>query len=95
MIEEVLRFNAAEAPVKMGTFSQYDHPHTLSRYAEIADYLGIKGGTATVHWRFVDFHRVPGGPWARYGKDNPFINPELKRAIFKYQHKHNIITTKR
>ena len=45
MIEEVLRFNAAEVPVKMGTFSQYDHPHTLSRYAEVADYLGIHGGT--------------------------------------------------
>ncbi len=43
MIEEVLRFNAAEAPVKMGTFSQYDHPHTLARYAEIADYLGLGG----------------------------------------------------
>ena len=45
MIEEVIRFNAAEAPVKMGTFSQYDHPHTLARYAEIADYLGIKGNS--------------------------------------------------
>ena len=45
MIEEVIRFNAAEAPVKMGTFSQYDHPHTLARYAEIADYLGVKGET--------------------------------------------------
>ena len=45
MIEEVLRFNAAEAPAKMGTFSQYDHPHTLSRYAEVADYLGVKGDT--------------------------------------------------
>ena len=45
MIEEVLRFNAAEAPAKMGTFSQYDHPHTLARYAEIADYLGIAGVT--------------------------------------------------
>ncbi len=45
MIEEVLRFNAAEAPAKMGTFSQYDHPHTLARYAEVADYLGIKGDT--------------------------------------------------
>ena len=45
MIEEVLRFNAAEVPVKMGTFSQYDHPHTLARYAEVADYLGIKGKT--------------------------------------------------
>ena len=43
MLEEVLRFNAAEAPVKMGTFSQYDHPHTLARYAEIADCLGLGG----------------------------------------------------
>jgi len=45
MIEEVLRFNASEAPVKMGTFSQYDHPHTLARYGEIADYLGLGGKT--------------------------------------------------
>ena len=45
MIEEVLRFNAEEVPVKMGTFPQYDHPHTLARYAEVADYLGIKGST--------------------------------------------------
>lgn len=43
MINEVLRFNASEAPTKMGTFSQYDHPHTLARYAEVADYLGIEG----------------------------------------------------
>ncbi|MDI9513453.1 MAG: bifunctional acetaldehyde-CoA/alcohol dehydrogenase [Clostridiaceae bacterium] len=43
MINETIKFNAAEAPVKMGTFPQYDHPHTLERYAEIADYLGIKG----------------------------------------------------
>jgi acetaldehyde dehydrogenase/alcohol dehydrogenase len=43
MIDEVLRFNASEAPVKMGTFPQYDHPHTLERYAEIADYLGLGG----------------------------------------------------
>ncbi|MDD6279792.1 MAG: bifunctional acetaldehyde-CoA/alcohol dehydrogenase [Oscillospiraceae bacterium] len=47
MIEEVLRFNAAEAPAKMGTFPQYDHPHTLARYAEIADYLGLHGETDT------------------------------------------------
>ena len=45
MIEEVLRFNASEAPAKMGTFSQYDHPHTLSRYAEIADHLNLGGTT--------------------------------------------------
>ncbi len=46
MIEEVLRFNASETPVKMGTFSQYDHPHTLDRYAEIADALQLGGKTA-------------------------------------------------
>ena len=45
MINEVLRFNAAEVPVKMGTFSQYDHPHTLARYAEVADYLKLGGST--------------------------------------------------
>ncbi len=43
MIDEVLRFNAAETPAKMGTFPQYDHPHTLARYAKIADYLGLGG----------------------------------------------------
>ncbi len=45
MIDEVIRFNSAEVPVKMGTFSQYDHPHTMARYAEVADYLGVKGKT--------------------------------------------------
>ena len=45
MIDEVLMFNASEAPAKMGTFSQYDHPHTLARYAEVADYLGVGGKT--------------------------------------------------
>ncbi len=45
LINEVIRFNASETPTKMGTFSQYDHPHTLSRYAEVADYLGLKGKT--------------------------------------------------
>ncbi|EHL64026.1 bifunctional acetaldehyde-CoA/alcohol dehydrogenase [Cloacibacillus evryensis] len=43
MIEYVLRFNAEEVPSKMGTFPQYAYPHTLARYAEVADYLGIKG----------------------------------------------------
>lgn len=45
MINEVIRFNASETPVKMGTFSQYDHPHTLARYAEVADALGLGGKT--------------------------------------------------
>ena len=43
MIDEVLLFNASETPTKMGTFPQYAYPHTLERYAEVADYLGIKG----------------------------------------------------
>ncbi len=43
MIDEVLRFNASEAPAKMGTFSQYDHPKTLRRYAEVAESLGLAG----------------------------------------------------
>ncbi|MBQ3329622.1 MAG: bifunctional acetaldehyde-CoA/alcohol dehydrogenase [Ruminococcus sp.] len=43
MMNEVLMFNAKEAPTKMGTFSQYDHPHTLRRYAEVAEALGVQG----------------------------------------------------
>ena len=45
LIDEVIRFNSAEVPTKMGTFSQYDHPHTLARYAEVATALGLKGKT--------------------------------------------------
>ena len=59
----------------------------------VRDYLGIKGGTATVHWRFVEFNLVPGGPWARYGKDNPFVNPALTQAVRKYQIKNNIVAS--
>lgn len=44
----------------------------------VRDYLGIERGTATVHWRFVDFHRVPDGPWCKYGDNNPFVNPEAR-----------------
>ena len=43
MLNEVIRFNSEDAPTKMGTFPQYDHPHTLRRYAEFAEELGIKG----------------------------------------------------
>lgn len=45
LIDEVIRYNSSEAPTKMGTFSQYDHPHTLARYAEIATALGLEGET--------------------------------------------------
>lgn len=43
LLDQVLRFNAAEKPTKMGTFPQYDHPHTLRRYAEVAESLGLSG----------------------------------------------------
>lgn len=45
MLEEVLRFNASNTPKKMGTFSQYQYPHTLERYCEISKYLGVIGNT--------------------------------------------------
>ena len=45
LINEVIKFNSEEVPPKMGTFSQYEYPHTLLRYAEIADYLGLGGNT--------------------------------------------------
>lgn len=45
MINEVIRFNSAQVPTKMGTFPQYDHPKTLSRYAQVADYLHLGGKT--------------------------------------------------
>ena len=45
LIDKVLRFNSTETPVKMGTFPQYSYPHTLARYAEIADYLNLGGNS--------------------------------------------------
>ncbi len=43
MIDYVIRFNSAEAPAKMGTFSQYAYPHTLAKYARFAEGCGISG----------------------------------------------------
>ena len=43
VLNEVMKFNAAEVPEKMGTFPQYEYPHTLRRYAEIAESLGLDG----------------------------------------------------
>ena len=45
LINEVIKFNSEEVPPKMGTFSQYEYPHTKARYAEVADYLGLGGKT--------------------------------------------------
>ena len=43
LINGVIRFNSEEVPPKMGTFPQYNHPHTLRRYAEVAESLGLTG----------------------------------------------------
>ncbi len=43
LINEVMRFNISDAPVKMGTFSQYQYPHALERYAECARFIGVTG----------------------------------------------------
>ncbi len=45
LITEVIKFNSADVPAKMGTFPQYKYPHTLERYAEVASYLGLPGKT--------------------------------------------------
>ncbi|MDK2967085.1 MAG: acetaldehyde dehydrogenase / alcohol dehydrogenase [Lacrimispora sp.] len=43
LITMVMEFNASEVPAKMGTFPQYQYPHTLARYAECARFCGIDG----------------------------------------------------
>ncbi|CDD23548.1 iron-containing alcohol dehydrogenase [Firmicutes bacterium CAG:345] len=43
VLENVMKFNACDAPTKMGTFPQYDHPVSLHRYAEAARGIGITG----------------------------------------------------
>ena len=42
-LNHIMKYNAEEVPEKMGTFPQYEYPHTLRRYAEIAEFLGIGG----------------------------------------------------
>ena len=43
VLNEVMKYNSEDIPTKMGTFPQYEYPHALRRYAEIAEYLGITG----------------------------------------------------
>ncbi|MDR3257613.1 MAG: iron-containing alcohol dehydrogenase, partial [Mycoplasmataceae bacterium] len=45
LINEVIKYNCSEAPIKMGTFSQYKYPQGLKRYSELADYIGLGGST--------------------------------------------------
>ncbi|MCD7717427.1 MAG: bifunctional acetaldehyde-CoA/alcohol dehydrogenase [Lachnospiraceae bacterium] len=43
VLTDVMRYNSAEVPAKMGTFPQYQYPHTLARYAEIGRSVGLTG----------------------------------------------------
>ena len=43
LLTEVMRYNASEVPTKMGTFSQYQYPHALARYAELGRFAGCTG----------------------------------------------------
>lgn len=45
LLTEVIRYNAAEVPAKMGTFSQYEYPHARERYAELGRFAGCAGKT--------------------------------------------------
>ena len=55
LITLVMEFNASEVPTKMGTFPQYEYPHTLARYAECGRFCGIQGkNDAEVLKKFID-----------------------------------------
>lgn len=43
LITDVMRYNISDKPPKMGTFSQYQYPHALERYAECARFCGVSG----------------------------------------------------
>lgn len=45
LINEVIRFNATDAPRKQAAFPQYKYPNAGWRYARIADYLHLGGNT--------------------------------------------------
>ena len=45
VLTDVMKYNSAEVPTKMGTFSQYQYPHALARYAEIGRFVGCTGKT--------------------------------------------------
>ena len=45
ILTEVMRYNADDVPTKMGTFSQYQYPHALERYAELGRFAGCAGST--------------------------------------------------
>ena len=45
LLNEVIRFNACDAPTKQAAFAQYKYPNAACRYAKVANYLGLGGNT--------------------------------------------------
>ncbi len=45
LIGHVIRYNATDNPIKQTAFPQYTYPTAISRYARIADHLGLGGNT--------------------------------------------------
>lgn len=45
LINEVIRYNATDAPRKQAAFPQYKYPNAAWRYARIADYLNLGGSS--------------------------------------------------
>ena len=45
LINQTIRFNANDTPTKQTSFPQYEYPSAISRYARVADYLGLGGKT--------------------------------------------------
>ncbi len=43
ILTRVARYNAAERPTRMGTFSQYQYPQAKKRYAEMGRFCGFTG----------------------------------------------------
>ena len=45
LINTVIEYNSEDVPTKQTAFPQYEYPSAKSRYARIADYLGLGGAT--------------------------------------------------
>ncbi|MDR2008502.1 MAG: bifunctional acetaldehyde-CoA/alcohol dehydrogenase [Alphaproteobacteria bacterium] len=45
VLENVVRFNMVDNPKKQGVFPQYEYPNVKSKYARLANYLGLPGRT--------------------------------------------------
>ena len=88
LITLVMEFNASEVPAKMGTFPQYQYPHTLARYAECARFCGVEGkDDADVLKKFIakieDLKKAVGikATIKEYGVDEKYFLEKLDEMV--------------